>query len=78
MDPSVTTSLKPGFEYYAQLFTLLRFLFEFRCEDDENKQKEAGIDPYLKKIKGQKRKDPKIRKTTQENRSFKSDETSGK
>ena len=48
MVSSSPTILWPGFKSQAHhLFVLLKLLFEL--EKNENKQKEAGIGPYLKK-----------------------------
>ena len=42
------TSCGPGFEYQAQ--HLFQFIIQMWRGKDENKQKEAGIGQYLKKV----------------------------
>ena len=43
-------SCRPGFESQAHHLSFYQFIFElYHVEKDENKQKEAGIGPFLKK-----------------------------
>ena len=47
MDPSAPTCMWPWVRIPKEA-QLLRFAFQLYCEKDENKQKGAGIGPYLK------------------------------
>ena len=42
-------SCGPRFDSQAQHLRFFQLIFELRLEKDENKQKEVGIGPYLKK-----------------------------
>ena len=42
-------SCVPRFDSQAQHLRFFQLIFELRLEKDENKQKEVGIGPYLKK-----------------------------
>ena len=46
VDLSVSTILQPRVRIPRQNLCFLQFINELWCERDENKQKEAGIDPY--------------------------------
>ena len=44
-------SCRPGFESQAHHLSFYQFIFElYHVEKDENKQKEAGIGPFLNNI----------------------------